>query len=219
MTTYNSYEAAKIAMPLACIIHYTDDDRFFGMPSIEGATLTDDSCKLAEPADHCMTVEQFLKDGHKFVGGDVVFDAGEVEVINSRHDVEAYNEKERLDRERYILRAAALNKPKRTKLAYELLCNKDFNVWGLKELLDDGDLFYLINDEYLVVPAGSDIFAIEHFLSGNIYRRIETEITERDKFVEAVSKILPEYDKRTMPLWIGKLFDSGKFKLVDDITV
>ena len=48
-----------------------------------------------------------------------------------------------------------------------------------------------------------------------LYRRIETEISERDEFIEAVSEILPEFDKRTTPLWIGKLYDSGKLKLVE----
>lgn len=93
-------------------------------------------------------------------------------------------------------------KPKRTRVEYELLCNTNFNVWGLKELLDNGDLFYLINDEYVVVPSGSDIFSIEHFLSGNIYRRIETAIEWWEGAVAFAKKCkqvntavyLPEYD-------------------------
>ncbi|AUR95134.1 hypothetical protein NVP1201B_29 [Vibrio phage 1.201.B._10N.286.55.F1] len=69
MTTYNTYQEAKIAMPLACIIHDTDNDIFFGMPSREGTILTSDGCKFAEPQNYCMTVDKFLYDGHGFVEG------------------------------------------------------------------------------------------------------------------------------------------------------
>ena len=72
--SYKTYQEAKIAMPLACIIHDTDNARFFGMPSREGTTLTNDGCKFAEPQHYCITVEKFLDDGHKFVTGDVFID-------------------------------------------------------------------------------------------------------------------------------------------------
>lgn len=109
----------------------------------------------------------------------------------------------------------ALNDKKpRTKTEYELLCNSSFNVWGLKDLLESGSLFYFINDEYRPVSVGSDIFAIEHFLSGHIYRKVKTEIDERQEFIDAAFVIARECDTEEDVEWMGKLYDSGRFKLV-----
>ena len=69
--SYKTYQEAKVAMPLACIIHDTDNARFFGMPSREGTTLTGDGCKFAEAKDHCMSMLTFSELGHKLVDGDL----------------------------------------------------------------------------------------------------------------------------------------------------
>ena len=104
----------------------------------------------------------------------------------------------------------------RTKTEYELLCNSSFNVWGLKGLLESGSLFYFINDEYRPVSVGSDIFAIEHFLSGHIYRKVETEIDERQEFVGTYASLRHEFHgQRTYDDFSGFMYDSGKFKLVE----
>lgn len=123
MTTYNTYQEAKIAMPLACIIHDTDDDIFFGMPSREGTTLNDDGCKFAEPHDYCMTVEKFLADGNKFVEGDFILDEGSVYLLtdcktqNYWYETESANEPDCNDNRRHVLHAAALEEkePELTK--------------------------------------------------------------------------------------------------------
>lgn len=47
------------------------------------------------------------------------------------------------------------------------------------------------------------------FLTKQLYRRIVTSITEREEFIEKAGDILPEFDRRTNPMWIGKLYDAG----------
>lgn len=109
--SYITYQEAKIAMPLACIIHDTDKNRFFGMPSREGTTLTNDGCKFAEASDYCMTVEKFIEDGHKLVKGDVILNAGGGVITLQQRDVAGdwnCDNRHELDNKRYILRAAAL---------------------------------------------------------------------------------------------------------------
>ena len=230
MTTYESFEAAKIANPDCEIV--TNGPNWNGSESLSGKfqaliyQLIDSfGWIVCNPADYCMSVEQFLNNDHKFIDGDAYIDSdGVIRIIGSaNHSKRACNKILNICRPQYsfILRAAALEekeKPKRVKFSYELLCNTNFNVWGLKELLDNGDLFYLINDEYVVVPSGSDIFAIEHFLSGNIYRRVEAEISERDEFIGVIKELEGEYtfdDNYDTEQFGEFLFDSRKFKLVD----
>ena len=70
MTTYNSYQEAKLAMPLACIIEDTDSGLFFGMPTREGTTLAGGS-RFAEPQYYCISMLTFSELGRKLVDGDV----------------------------------------------------------------------------------------------------------------------------------------------------
>ncbi|AUR97693.1 hypothetical protein NVP1243O_70 [Vibrio phage 1.243.O._10N.261.54.B5] len=109
MTTYNTYQGAKIAMPKACICVYKNDgkDVFIGMPSREGTTLFN-GAEFAEPQDYCMTVEKFLAGGYKFVEGDLIINTfGNVNKI--RDDEELRNELvAENNNSRYILRAATL---------------------------------------------------------------------------------------------------------------
>lgn len=108
MATYNTYQEAKIAMPNACIIEDTDSGLFFGMPTREGTTLAAGS-RFAEPRYYCITVEKFLADGYKFVDGDLHEYLGTVITASSNS---AFNNSKALtDNKRFILRAAALEKP------------------------------------------------------------------------------------------------------------
>ncbi len=127
MTTYNSYQEAKIAMPNACICVFKNEgkDAFFGMSTREGTTLHNGS-KFAEPQDYCMTVDKFLYDGHEFVEGDVYLnsDGRTLGVVN----IPEYNNKRStIDCDLYILRAAALEtkEPKRTKVEYVNVHNSE----------------------------------------------------------------------------------------------
>ncbi len=107
---YSSFADAKIAHP--------DEDIY----SYKGKYQTGSApCRLGEwwkkcnPADHCVTVERFLADGHKFVEGDLVLDGRDVFQITDSAPrngfwffVDVSNEPDDCDSDRYILRAAAL---------------------------------------------------------------------------------------------------------------
>jgi len=179
MTTYNSYEEAKIAMPEACIVKYKHDGkyRFTGMPTGEGTTLCNGS-EFAEPADHCMTVEQFLNDGHKFVNGDIyIYSDGLVETVDSANKSNKLNMG---DSSRYILRAAALKKPKRVKVEYVKV---EDSIFDLRPEFEAGELYFrwLGNDEEGSGGVWYDKITTESMLlcryeEGRLLRRIETPI-------------------------------------------
>ena len=114
MKTYPSYEAAKIANPESNI--YVLGGKF--QPGHEAARRGEEECN---PADHCMTVEQFLKTGYKFVEGDIfIDDEGDVETVGGLnfYDPSGASQPHEDDHNRYVIRAAALEKPKRTKVEY-----------------------------------------------------------------------------------------------------
>ncbi|CAH9013994.1 putative lipocalin family protein [Vibrio phage 455E52-1] len=102
MKTYNSYEEAKIANPESEI--YKLASGYIATKEPQGI-----SVHKCNPADHCMTVEEFLADGHKFVEGDVYLnsDGRGISVVN----IPEYNNKRStIDCSLYILRAAALER-------------------------------------------------------------------------------------------------------------
>lgn len=70
MTTYNTYQEAKIANPEYAIFEYQGDfgtdKEILDLFDIQGREM-----KECNPADYCMTVDKFLADGHKFVDGDL----------------------------------------------------------------------------------------------------------------------------------------------------
>ena len=75
-------------------------------------------------------------------------------------------------------------------------------------------LYKLVNDEHWTIDELDDLFQI--ILNDcYIYRKVETEIDERQEFIDAYarkSKMIPRcYDGDIA----GYLFDSGKFKLVE----
>ena len=128
MTTYNSYAEAKIANPereIARPSEFWDGaDYIVGKFKVltESMLIDKFSWEKCNPADHCMTVERFLADGHKFVCGDIVIDVGEVSVIETGFDRDSYNDPDEGDYKIYILRAAALeNIPTETPEEKEVL--------------------------------------------------------------------------------------------------
>ncbi|WFS86262.1 hypothetical protein vBVhaSMAG7_045 [Vibrio phage vB_VhaS_MAG7] len=130
MKTYNTYQEAKIANPEfeVAVVTRTDEHtsemgKFISVlknnPSLGGYSFadkkktgypntTDGYYTVCYPSGYCMTVEKFLADGYKFVEGDVVFDFGDVVSVDTAFDAETYNQTDKKDDRRYILRAAAL---------------------------------------------------------------------------------------------------------------
>ena len=120
MTTYSSYEAAKIANPESEIV--TKDERFATKKSMSTynlmVTSTEDQWVICNPADHCMTVEKFLADGHTFVEGDIYLDNSNCVRIVGEFDVavSSANANGAFDNLLYILRAAALEEKEESEL-------------------------------------------------------------------------------------------------------
>ncbi len=197
MTTYNTYQEAKIAMPNACICVFKNEgkDTFFGTPTREGTTLHNGS-KFAEPQDYCMTVERFLADGYKFIEGDLYLEAyGKIREVYST-DSYIMDLKAAGDYSRYILRAAALEtkEQKRTKVEY-------IQEGSFKEVLKcaiDGEVFYSKdgNGEFkfdasrllFINHNGADV-DISHLTEHCFYRRIETPIEWWEDAAEFMSEL------------------------------
>lgn len=286
MKTYPSYEAAKINNPEEAIyvFDYGGLREFCSMLQISASQYSPSQrgFKLCNPSNHCVTVERFLADGHKFVSGkgDAYLDCnGVVRFIGdygySHYDcsdignihrpkyayilsaaaLEDKQEKpflqtgeefehtktlnfiyERLvnvhsenpsfdymhklknaivmveDRESPCNQAAALeDKPKRTKVSYEK-CEDEF-AWQLVKEFEKGVEFYTCSKG---LHASKDIGnLLSVWCDGDLHRRIETEITERDEFIEVaesvnVKVVFPSYKEMA-----ASLYDSGKFKLVE----
>lgn len=140
MSTYNTYQEAKIANPESEIVRWNKSDKYKAVSKsdLSGYLITWSYC---DPADYCVTVEKFLRDGHKFVDGDLIYSSLLDLVINVTKDElmdgESYpedgvNTLMPSDDKRYILRAAALEQPKQEvewKNGDEcVICDDDFSV-------------------------------------------------------------------------------------------
>lgn len=224
MTTYNSYEAAKIANPESEIVTTGENWQFEPVlkgkferlveGGIEPHVLGDCAWVKCNPANHCMTVEQFLKAGHKFSDGDLYMNLGGL--VHELNDEKINSLMSRNTSNRYILRAAALEeKPKRVKVEY-VKCEYGDKVSNIvMDFENNAPLYKMVNDEYWTIDELDDLFAIILDGGEHIYRRIETEITERDEFINEciVHGGLRARDGAREVY--GNLFDSGKFKLVE----
>ena len=231
MNTFETYQAAKIAMPKACIVKYKygGNYRFTGMPTREGTTLCDGS-EFAEPQDHCMTVKQFLENGHKFIEGDLMIDRGGLVIkVSSRP---SYNKLLEDDDKRYVLRAKVLEEtntiPTETQEEKEALdaIEKTYryekvtdSIFDLKEEFERGELYFawLDNHEPGSNSVGYDQITDEKMLlcryeEKRLLRRIE--VTERELFIDAYASELGLHIEMAEAA-AGKLYDSGKFKLVN----
>ncbi len=100
-------------------------------------------------------------------------------------------------------------KPKRTKVSYEKVTE---SIFDLKEEFERGDLYEKGMGYYTMLASESD-FAFAYRESA-IYRRIETEVSEREEFIEIACNELEEAHGERRQYLIESLFDSGKFKLV-----
>lgn len=201
MTTYNTYQEAKIANPKGDI-YKLDRQGCFVCPEhggVEVVMFTDyDSIGVkCSHEDYCMTVEEFLADGHKFFEGDVYLNIqGDVRVVNSNKEwIDVLNGKSAMDNKRYILRAAALEeKPKPTKFV-----KVEESIFDLKGEFESGELYcknLCVSDDYTRLNTEVALFGCA--AAGNIYRQVE--IDWRDEVKEA-------YDAVELPVGeLGRLY-------------
>lgn len=265
MKTYNTYQEAKIANPECEIAVKTkkaaddfgdaicfqavvadsswSDGYAFSDDEDSSPRISDGYWKICNPADHCMTVEEFLKDGHKFVEGDVYFHIKEAELsvvgvggFEPGHANTLISD----DAESYILRAAALDlaaiakqnveyyskqisdtareafstnstpKLKRTKVEFVKVVGENF--FGLESDLLAGNLYCGEGDEWKIIDIPS---LADEWTNNNLYRRIETEIDERQEFIDAACSVIEDYHGERRQYVVEALYDSGKFKLVN----
>ena len=191
MTTYNTYQEAKIANPESEIYVLSRKTALMvgKFQAINDAPTSHfaSGWTKCDPSKYCMTVEKFLADGNELTEGDVIINAnGNVNAITSV-DCKALNlgGHSIFNDERFILRAAALEtkEPKRTKVEYVNveLTRKEFAC----ELINGNSLYTqnakveLYFDEFNGKMKGKNSnghswdVVIDH---GTYLRRIETPI-------------------------------------------
>lgn len=98
--------------------------------------------------------------------------------------------------------------PTRTKFEYVRVEDSIFHP-ELQSDFESELLFFSNDDENFFAFTGDERTLIRCLLEYSLYRRIETPITDREEFIERAGDILPEFDKRTNPMWAGKLYDAG----------
>ena len=226
MTTFNSYAEAKIANPDRDIFTNEHNDKF--------QSKSDESFFIrCLPSHHCMTVDQFIAEGHRFANGDICLDDGDVVTVKCRAE---WDEPSPGDNERYVLRAAALDvmaqdneateakavaeysneKPKRVKVEFVKVEDSIFDLreeFEKYELYSKADIIFdgCVEDGFVLIHSEIDLAKATQV--DQIYRKVETEIDERQEFIEiACNEVNATLDSDAAEDF-GRLFDSGKFKL------
>lgn len=191
MNTYPTYQAAKIANPDSEI--YKLGGRFTTNSSSELGVLLP-PCHLA---DYCMTVKQFLEDGHKFVAGDKYINEGDVFAIPS-DGLSSSNSHIDGDNKCYVLKAKALEETSPEEK--EALDEKTYRYEKVNfdiasravAAWEDGELFTNVShDTYAKIETALDVLTYLH----RLHRRIE--VTERDLEIEAARELYNTY----MAVW------------------
>jgi hypothetical protein len=279
MKTYKTYQEAKIANPSpGCEIFVCKRksaayfETFKAIKNPETSHFCN-GWEICKPADYCMTLGEFLSDGHELEDGDVFLNISNwvVEYIKITH-YGVDGDAKRND-ERYILRAKALEqkpsedtgskwntgdeceiemngelgfykfgclvpddrsmaivftdngqmtiptcrlskpantkeskqKPKRTKVEFVPIMKESVEAEMLDEVFIDDAGEVSIRDA-----------SVAEFLCKNLYRRIETEITERDEFIEQYyAALYAAFIKQKKVVNFGEyMADSGKVKFV-----
>lgn len=106
------------------------------------------------------------------------------------------------------------NEKPRTKVEYVKV--EYSKPWEIVKLYDDGvELFKTASDEYWMERINS--IALRAKSGYDFYRRIETQMTEREAFTDIASEICNDMGFSTgeVDCIARALFDSGEFKLVN----
>jgi hypothetical protein len=211
MTTYNTYQEAKIANPelevykLIDKVGFVSDEDFGDLVRLVHQQSDTEKCN---PADYCMTVEKFLDSGYFIEKGDLFLNE-----FGKVSKMQEYDKKEPVtdsDKKRFILRAAALEEKKPHAKVEYVKVSAPCDFFDLKSEFRGEELSF-INGDGDYEAATTLVELVTGFDNMNLYRRIETPITEREAFIEVGIEILKDVN----PYALGKLFDSGKFKLVN----
>lgn len=179
MTTYNTYQEAKIANPEMEV--YKLSSGFIATNEPQGV-----SVHKCDPAEHCVRYDDFLTLGHEFVDGDAFLNSrGEVVIItNARSNNRIIDG----DDKRFILRAAALEtkEPKRTKERYEKV-NFDY-AWQAVKAVESGEIFCVNSFGDTWIENRNVIEIIHDFNADAIHRRIETPVDWWEDAAELINQ-------------------------------
>ena len=94
--------------------------------------------------------------------------------------------------------------PKRMKVEYVKV---EDSIFDLQHDLVDGNLFYQgPNDSHYLI--NTERHLVYCFDSDCVYRKVETEIDERQEFIEAACKVVPTTAEEDIKV-MGKMFDAG----------
>ena len=210
MTTYsvyNSYEEAKIDNPESKIV--TTGPDWKGKTSTAGKfqvlsqqILERNYWVICDPSNHCMTVEEFLGGGRGFSAGDFYMELdGSVNEL-LEEDLTTMNSLDTSDHNRYVLRAAALEKPERVKVEYV----KVKSVFELnREEMHLGKYGWKIDDSFH--PCFNEVELISNLTRNDLFVKIETEITERDEFIDKAIEIAERSCNDDVRAFLGLVFD------------
>ncbi len=179
MTTYNTYQEAKVANPDKEIIRFDKQDEFKAVGNDElSAYLT--TWTKCNPADHCMTVEKFLADGYELRENDLILNSvGSVICMDYPSSLGDFGVLNICSEKEHILRAAALEtkEPKRTKVEYvEAVFDSAWEAIKSYEINDD--LYYCASSTptYEKMKAGNMKNLLDYSMPVKLYRKIETPI-------------------------------------------
>lgn len=264
MTTYNTYQEAKIANPESDI--YCDDfHKCFQAIANKGCSFG--NLTKCNPADYCITVEKFHLNGYKLFDGDLYELEGNVYEFGRDNSI-SDNELNPSNKERLVLRAAALevmaqdNEAAEAKTVATIDTDSNFLTWIMERLIHvhgenpNYDYMHRLNgiinsmidaeqpkpkhtkEEYVKVtesifdlkddycsgdlkfndgtnekPKYETIIDItdlaHHLLHNNVYRKVVTEVTEREAFIKECKKSANLRDRDGAIEVYGDLFDAG----------
>ena len=189
MKTYKTYQEAKMVNP--------EDDIFVSMCS-EFATSehvsyvsmcgTGEGWNKCNPADYCMSVYDFLSSGKRLVDGDFYLETtGKVAQVGKLYKAELVNDPCHNDKNRYILRAKALEEK---EVEYEYIKVTD-SIFDLRPDFEAGELYAyttdyddngnLYNERHLRVESEKELLI--NYIHENIYRRTIKKPDWRDEVV------------------------------------
>lgn len=219
---YRTYAEAKIANPDSEIVttgknwsgHYSDQK--VGTFEKQGChIISENAWVICNPADHCSSLKEFLEAGFKLVEGDKFIDVN-ANVIS----VENYNASNVIndsDANRYILSAAALNSSCKIpdKVEQWTVYN---NTMPLCELSDE-QVGKLVKHsgcvEHMNPNSGDWAATITPMWNRAGVYRIKPK-SERDLFIDAAINHGIKPETQNPKQIFGELFDSGKFKYIDN---
>ncbi len=221
---YKTYAEAKIANPDSEIV--TTNKRWSGCDDVVGYfekrmkehQLGDDAWIICNPADYCSSLKYFFDAGFNLISGDKIIGVDKsVWDIAENSEFNHPNEKDEEDENRYILSAAALNGGCKILAKAEQwsiynntspLCELTYEQVG-KLVKHSGCV------EHMNPNSGEWAATISPMWNRVGVYRIKSK-SERELFIDAAINHGIKSHKQSPKQIFGELFDSGKFKYIDN---